>query len=163
MAPSRRRELPVRLAVAPDAAYSRDDSRVAVPLSKARARGLICDFVLEEERVGIVAADEWSDAADALPVYRNDSGAAFVPTGRLFVRFEEGESAATHRSELSDAGFQIEEVPKFAPHAAWVRSADGSAVTALEGMSRLQGIPGVKRVEPQLLSPAARKAKRPRS
>jgi hypothetical protein len=91
------------------------------------------------------------------PVYRWTGGGLAVPTGRAFVRFSEGEEAASRGHELAAAGYEIESVPAYAAYAAWVRPATGSVVDALRNLDRLQQIPGVEGVEPQLLSEAARK------
>jgi hypothetical protein len=93
------------------------------------------------------------------PVYRRAPGGALaVPTGRTFVRFAKGESAALHEEDLAAAGYQLEQVPSYAPHAAWVRPASGTVVDALRHLDRLEHLPGVEHAEPQLLTAATRRA-----
>jgi hypothetical protein len=107
-----------------------------------------------------VAVKPLRDARDARsvgPVYRRSGGSLAVPTGRVFVRLGEGESVRTRTSELEAAGFQVEEVPSYAPHAAWVRPASGRIADALGSLDRLRRLPGVEHVEPQLVGEVARK------
>lgn len=92
------------------------------------------------------------------PVYRRTGGGLAVPTGRAFVRFAEGEDAAGHAGDLAAAGYEIEEVPSYARHAAWVRPAGGGVVEGLRNLDRLQRVPGVEAAEPQLLSEASRRS-----
>lgn len=84
-------------------------------------------------------------------------GAVAVPTGRVFVRFSEGTDPETRTAEIECAGFALESVPAYAPHAAWVRPASGETADALNGFGRLRDLPGVERVEPQFESEAARR------
>jgi hypothetical protein len=92
------------------------------------------------------------------PVYRRDAGDGLViPTGTVLVRFADGDPAEQHRDDISAAGFEIEWVLSHAPQAAWVRARSGDIVDALRGLTRLEQLPGVHNVEPQLLSEAARR------
>lgn len=89
------------------------------------------------------------------PVYRQVPGGRLaVPTGRVLVRFAEGDSAAEHKTDLHRAGFRIEEVLAYAPHAAWVRAETGEIVTALRHLDRLATVPGMEHLEPQLITEA---------
>jgi hypothetical protein len=117
--------------------FEGDDISVE-PLAAVRARDL------EERQLG--------------PVYRRvPGGAVAVPTGRAFLRLAAGESAARREEDLIAAGYRLEQVPSYAPHAAWVRPASGRVVDALRHLDRLERLPGVEHVEPQLLSAAARR------
>lgn len=92
------------------------------------------------------------------PVYRRmPGGGVVVPTGRVFVRFAEGERAEDHGAELAEAGYDIEEVPSYAPHAAWVRARDRDIGGALAHLDRLQAHPAIKNVEPQMLGEVSRR------
>ena len=92
------------------------------------------------------------------PVYRREPGGGFViPTGVVLVRFADGDRAAHHRDEIAAAGFEIEQVLSYAPQAAWVRPRSGEIIDALRGLVALEQLPGVRNVEPQLLSEAARR------
>jgi hypothetical protein len=99
------------------------------------------------------AAAPAAELARVTAVYRaGEGGPVGVPTGEVFVRFAAGTRAANHRSALAAAGFEIKEVPAYAPHAAWVRARSHDAAEALAGLGRLAALPGVENVEPQLLS-----------
>jgi hypothetical protein len=90
------------------------------------------------------------------PVYRRKPGGAVaVPTGRVFVSFCARERAEGHRAELEASGYRLEEVPAYAPQAAWVRHRSEDIAAALRDLDRLERIPGVEGVEPQILSEAA--------
>ena len=92
-------------------------------------------------------------AADGVtPVYAAFAAAPrAVPTGRVLVRFEEGIRFEDQAPSLAGAGFDIDQVLSYAPHAGWVQAASGSMADALRGLERLAGMPGVRHVEPQLL------------
>lgn len=88
------------------------------------------------------------------PIYVADPGGSrAVPSGLVFVRFEEKRSARDHEGAITAAGYEIVEIPSYALHAAWVRASEGSIPTALKGVERLEAIDGVENVEPQMLRP----------
>lgn len=92
------------------------------------------------------------------PVYRQArSGGLAVPTGRVFVRFAETDAAARHEQALAEAGYEVEGVPSYAPHAAWLRATGGTVGDALGRLEDLQRLPAVEHAEPQLLTVAARR------
>jgi hypothetical protein len=86
------------------------------------------------------------------PVYVSPDGVLVVPTGLVFVRFEDGSSAEARRADLDRAGFEIVQVPGYAPHAAWVRARRGGIAASLAELDVLTALPGVRHVEPQMLS-----------
>lgn len=97
------------------------------------------------------------DAAIA-PVYRRNPGGGWaVPTGCVLVRFAAGESANEHREDLADAGYVIDEVLRYAPHAAWVRARSGDLTDTLTQIARLVELAGVENVEPQMVSEVSRR------
>jgi len=69
-------------------------------------------------------------------------------TGAVWVRFREGDDASARASDLAAAGYRIENLPGYAPHAAFVRGEDLAA--SLSGLDALRAIDGVELVEPQL-------------
>ncbi|HEY6425157.1 MAG TPA: hypothetical protein VIY28_18330 [Pseudonocardiaceae bacterium] len=92
------------------------------------------------------------------PVYRRTPGGGWaVPTGRVLVRFAAGESADQHREDLADAGYVIDEVLRYAPHAAWVRARSGDLADALTRIARLAELARVENVEPQMVSEVSRR------
>ena len=100
-------------------------------------------------------------SADALggPVYRHSPGGdVVVPTGRVLVRLALGNPVDEHREELAAAGYTIDAVLSYAPHAAWVRAATGRTADALGHLDALTRMPGVEHVEPQLIGEASRRA-----
>lgn len=92
------------------------------------------------------------------PVYRRmPGGSVVVPTGRVLVRFAEGDSAERHRDDVNAAGYDIDEVLSYAPHAAWVRARTGDICDALAGLDELAAQPGVENVEPQVVGEVSRR------
>ena len=98
------------------------------------------------------------EGAHAGPVYRRvPGGDLVVPTGRVFVRFDSGDAAADHQEELRAVGYEVEQVPPYATHSAWVRATTGGVTAALRNIHRLDDVPGVVAVEPQMIGPSARR------
>ena len=92
------------------------------------------------------------------PVYRRmPGGSLVVPTGRVLVRFAEGEPVERHRDELAGAGYEIDEVLSYAPHAAWLRARSGDIADTLAGLDRLAAQPGIENVEPQMVGEVSRR------
>lgn len=86
------------------------------------------------------------------PVYFLHSGGTLaVPTGRVFIRFQEGVRAEEHRQEIEQAGYDIAQSPVYAPHAAWLRARSGEIADALTGIPTLEKIANVENIEPQML------------
>ncbi|MFC7328689.1 hypothetical protein [Marinactinospora rubrisoli] len=86
------------------------------------------------------------------PVYRRvPGGDLVVPTGRVLVRYSEGDRAERHRGELERTGYRMDRILGYAPHAAWVRAADGGIAAALRRTAAIAALPGVRHVEPELL------------
>lgn len=84
------------------------------------------------------------------PVYEIDrSGVLAYPSGSVWVRFRAGDSPSQHVAQLEAAGYRIDSIPGYAPHAAFVRADD--IATALANLEALRTIDGVEAVEPQLL------------
>ena len=99
-------------------------------------------------------------SADALggPVYRHlPGGDVVVPTGRVLVRLAPGNAVHAHGAELAAAGYMIDAVLSYAPHAAWVRAATGRIADALGGLGVLTRMPGIEHVEPQLIGEVSRR------
>lgn len=91
------------------------------------------------------------DAAGCRPVYAvTDDAPPAIPTGRVFVQ---GARHADLAAVLAPLGFDIESVPPFARHAAWIVAADGSIATALSNLDALIAADGIDSAEPQMLRP----------
>ncbi|BCX05904.1 MAG: hypothetical protein KatS3mg053_3842 [Candidatus Roseilinea sp.] len=85
-------------------------------------------------------------------VYRGDGGALYVPTGRVFVRLDEGARAEAYADAFRKLGFVIAQSLPYAPNAAWLEREDGDAAAALHSIGALEKLPQVRNVEPQLLT-----------
>jgi hypothetical protein len=143
-----------------EARYARDDELVAAhgaPPSGGEGAPI---STLEGGSITVWRAGEAPGPADRLgPVYRAGPGGPLaVPTGRIFVRFAEGERAEDRRDALAAAGYALESSPGFAPHTAWVRPASGRVADALGDLARLRELAGVEHVEPQLIAESHRRA-----
>ncbi len=98
------------------------------------------------------ASQMMGSGATVTPVYGPEpGGAVVVPTGRVFVRFREDVRAEDRREELRRAGYVVENVPPYAPHAAWVQAVEGGPAAALKELATLAALPDVAHVEPELL------------
>jgi hypothetical protein len=117
-------------------------------------------LTLEGGRISVERAERPPEAdldeTKVGPVYRQPIGGRLaVPTGRVFVRFAEGDRADAHRADLSSAGYDLEEVPSYAPHAAWVRPRSGRIVEGLAQLDRLRRLPALEYVEPEMITEVA--------
>lgn len=93
---------------------------------------------------------------DVRPIYRSvpDGGMA-VPTGAVFVRFEDGIAAESRRQALAESGYEIASIPLYAPHSAWVRPNDGTVSSGLSQIAGLMALADVVFVEPEMLGERA--------
>lgn len=86
------------------------------------------------------------------PVYAlQPSGTLAVPTGLVFIRFQDGVMLASQQAALQQAGYEIAQTLDYAPQAGWLRARSGNMADALSQLAQLQALPQVERVEPQLL------------
>jgi hypothetical protein len=138
--------------------YRLDEQHYAEHGRRRSAPAADAVMLLEGGRIAVVRGDVAratpgveSGAARIGPVYLSADGVRVVPTDLVFVRFAEGTAAEARRADLERAGFEIVDVPGYAPHAAWVRARDGGIAASLEGLGDLRALPGVQHVEPQLL------------
>lgn len=119
--------------------------------------------IIEEGNITVCrgAPQDWADNAEITPVYRLEGGASpAVPTGLIFVRFTEEVSSADRTQDLAQTGYRIDRIPPYAPHTAWVFSADGNAARGLRAIETLMLLPGMVHVEPQLLMPKVTRLER---
>jgi hypothetical protein len=105
--------------------------------------------------VSTVAPDQRYELVGDLVYRRVPGGETVVPTGRVFVRFAEGDTPQHHERELRDAGFVVAEVPGYAPHAAWLTHASGDVAAALRNLPALDRMPEIIHVEPQMIGERA--------
>ena len=101
-----------------------------------------------------------SEQPRAVPVYELPGGALGVPTGRLFARFREGTDASAQSAALASVGYEIVEIPGWAPHAAWIQALGGDPGQSLDAIGALQHVSALENVEPQVLGRTVRKNSR---
>ncbi|HEX2043192.1 MAG TPA: hypothetical protein VHF24_11205 [Acidimicrobiales bacterium] len=122
------------------------------------AEDLVATFEAGDVAVRPLDAGDIDDASAVVPVYRRgDGGGVVVPTGRVLVRFPDGDSADAHRDELAAAGYYLEEVLGYAPQAGWVRATSGRIADTLGHLDRLEGVPGIENVEVQMVGEVGRR------
>ena len=108
-------------------------------------------LVLDEEGIAVVARTTTPPpGARSGPVYTTDGAAFAVPTGRVFLRMQEGQDPETVRAAIERTGFTLEEIPVYAPHAVWL-APRGEIAEALALLPELERVPGVVKVEPEIL------------
>jgi hypothetical protein len=116
-------------------------------------------LLLEDGSIGVFSSA--SRRPEGGPVYQpigqTSAATIAVPTGRVFVRLTGETSIATRAADITKAGYLIEEQLAYAPNSAWVRAADGTIASALRQLDSLGSLPGVERVEPQLIRAAIRR------
>lgn len=87
------------------------------------------------------------------PVYALEPhGVPAVPTGKLFIRLEEHIRAEEKRDILETMGYQIIDIPPYAPYTCWVSAHPDSLTTSLSHLSKLQTIADIRNIEPQMLT-----------
>lgn len=88
------------------------------------------------------------------PVYLvTPHGPLAVPTGRIFIRCSPDLRLEDRRADLATGGYDLTEIPSYAPHTGWVQSSTGDMASSLKNFEQLKTIPGIVHVEPQLLMP----------
>ena len=140
--------------------YLRDGSLCSVSLGNEHEAPSRALWVTDAPRLAVLQANDVEGFPRFGPVYRAQTGRTLaVPTGRLFVRFEEGLGAERERI-LRDCGFRVESVPSWAPTSAWIVSTKGGVADALGGIPELCARAGVIHVEPEMLRPMTKRASR---
>lgn len=136
----------------PAAAHRLDPSLLAV---KGDVPGTVVER-FEGDDLAVIPLDSARDVDPGRigPVYRDRAGGLTVPTGRVLVSFGEDDEARAHARAFASVGFELLEVLRYAPHAAWVQPLGAGPAEALARLERLRSLPGVTRVEPQLLMPS---------
>jgi hypothetical protein len=94
-----------------------------------------------------------SGAAEPAPLYSLGPGASpATPSGDVMIRFKDGVDIRAQQPEIEAAGYSIVRVLPYAPQAAIVRAGSGLLADTLNAIGRLERIPGVENVEPQMIS-----------
>jgi hypothetical protein len=134
--------------------YALDSALVAIRASSAPdTTPTRAAWILEGADIAVIRANDLTSRYEPLgPVYRGVPGGGLaVPTGRVFVRFDEKAPAAQHQPELRRAGYVLEASPDWSRDAAWVTAIGGGVEAALCGLPALHGIPDLQHAEPELL------------
>ncbi|MBG1240821.1 hypothetical protein [Nostoc sp. NZL] len=93
-----------------------------------------------------------SEQGTLSPIYTlQPNGSLAVPTGLVFIRFAEGVDVESQREVINRAGYEIAQSLDYAPHTAWLRAQSGKIADAIAGIPRLEAIPKVENIEPQML------------
>ena len=111
-------------------------------------------FHLDEEHLTVFRRQDGAalPGSDAGPVYRvTEQGPLAVPTGKVFVRFAEGQSIEDRRGDIEAAGFRIVDTLSYAPQAGWCEARSGDITDALANLATLKRISDIAAVEPQML------------
>jgi hypothetical protein len=152
---------PARLRIGPEPparVYLRQDGYYALHGCMPGEPVTGAELTLKRGAIAVFRASPPPGVADRVgPVYAIAGGPLAVPTGLVFVRFTNDTRAADQRPALEQAGFEVVQLPGYAPHACWVRPRAGGIAAALHGLTRLAALPGVEHVEPQLLTARARR------
>ncbi|MCS7056487.1 MAG: hypothetical protein NZM18_10010 [Thermoflexales bacterium] len=116
------------------------------------AKGKVITIEDEGNIYQIFEGEPKTPTEEVTAVYRGDGNLLCVPTGRIFIRLEEGLRAEDFADAFRKLGFVIAQSLPYAPHAAWLEREDGDAAAALRSVSALEQLPQVRNVEPQLLT-----------
>jgi hypothetical protein len=114
------------------------------------------DLILEDGTIALMSRDAALSrqfaATQVSPVYTlQPSQVIAVPTGKVFVRFSKNTIATDHVAHLQAAGYAIEFSPPYAPYTAWVYAQSGNIADALSNIPKLEAIPAIENVEPQMV------------
>jgi len=141
----------------PEQTYQRAD-KLYVVKSTSQTQQRNVALTLEDDGVTyLVMCGEPAPTADAGAVYMGNGGLMFVPTGRIFVRLDDGIPLEARAEAFRRLGYVIAQTLPYAPNAGWLERADKDAAEALRGMADLAKLPGVQHVEPQLLTVRAQR------
>jgi hypothetical protein len=134
--------------------YTLDPALVAMRASSASEPTLTrALWILEGTDIAVIRASDLPQRHEPLgPVYRGVPGGGLaVPTGRVFVRFDEKSEAAEREPELRRAGYVLDASADWSRDVAWVTAVDGGVEAALSGLAGLLHIRGLQHAEPELL------------
>ncbi len=140
----------------PELQYELADELIATPAAGHEPGALH----VVEGGMTVRAANEGGvpEATPVMPVYRRGhGGGVVVPTGRVLVRFADGDSAEAHRRDLAAAGYHLEEVLSYAPQAGWASATSGSIGDTLARLDRLEAVPGIENIEVQMVGEVGRR------
>ncbi len=142
----------------PDAAtYEQRSGYYAIRLTDPEAEPVGAVTVIRDEKGAIAlfkgaptVSRQRNGGESPLPVY-GDGSIAVVPTGEVFIRFQDGVDARDRAADIEAAGYAITKVLDFAPQGAWIHAISGEIADSLQRLAQLEGLVGLENIEPQLL------------
>ena len=118
-----------------------------------RIRGSEGEFSVCRDHDGTLASKLGSSKIG--PIYAIEpNGPPAVPTGLIFVRFEGEFRPKFWRKRLAEAGYKV---VRELPGVICVGAISGHVPDALQGIARLESLPDVANVEPQMLMERVRR------
>ncbi|GIV85662.1 MAG: hypothetical protein KatS3mg052_2669 [Candidatus Roseilinea sp.] len=137
--------------------YTRAENYHAVKnASSAQAKDAVLTLKDDDDSTYLILKGEPpAPGEEVSAVYQGNGGMLVVPTGRVFVRLNEGARVEAYTDAFRKLGFVIAQSPPYAPHVAWLEREDGDAAAALRSVGALEKLPQVCNVEPQLLTARA--------
>jgi hypothetical protein len=143
----------------PSASYELLSDRYAVHRRDDAARSADPDPLVSDDGKVIEIVDggpRRDDVRDGEsgPVYALQPGGTIaVPTGRIFITFKAPEKISEREAEIKEAGYEIVQTLDYAANACWLRHVTGSIEESLAEIPKLEDLPDVENVEPQMLMP----------
>ncbi len=136
--------------------YTRAENYHAVKNApSAQAKEAVLTLKDDDSTYLILKGEPQAPGEGVSAVYQGNGGVLVVPTGRVFVRLNEGARVEAHAPAFRKLGFVITQSLPYAPHVAWLEREDGDAAAALRSVGALEKLPQVCNVEPQLLAARA--------
>ena len=140
----------------------KQDSRYAIRGTLSDAQRSAVESRLADDDVSIVRGQPPSDSGsrfEMLPVYAISADLApTVATERIFLCLQEQTTIDARRDDIDVLGFIIDDIPRHAPHCAWLIPKSGRVDDALSKLDALRALPGAVRAQPQLLRSRAWKS-----
>lgn len=128
--------------------YGQPPSGIATAMTLSGSEGEIA--ICRGDAAESARVAEISEIAPAYALH--PAGPLSAPSGLVFIRFEDGVDVAARTEEIARAEYiVVKRVPQ-APNAAWLEASSRRVADALKGTERLERIPNVVNVEPQMLS-----------
>jgi hypothetical protein len=137
----------------------KQDSRYAIRGALSEPQRGAVESRLADDDISIVRGmppSGSSSSFELLPVYAISADLApSVVTERVFLCLQEQTPIEAMRDDIDALGFIIDDIPRHAPHCAWLIPKSGRVDDALSKLDGLRALPGAVRAQPQLLRPRA--------
>jgi len=139
------------------------DGRYAIRGALSEPQRRAVESRLADDDISIVRGTPPSGSSsnfDLLPVYAiSPDRAPTVVTERVFLCLQEQTLIEALRDDIDALGFIIDDIPRHAPHCAWLIPKSGRVDDALSKLEGLRALPGAVRAQPQLLRPRSLKTR----